>query len=741
MTTNTKIKLVDLYIQPVTPNQEPISEPILSGRSQPNSNTTVLAPVVDGYETEANQLTLQVDGTDAYLKLVYTPRSDNPLVVQAATPAGKALGSPQQIGEGETSSTVFVALPVIEGYVPESDQVEFQVKAGKNVMPVTYLPAKNIPVTVTCINPAGDVLLETTVEGETDSILDVDAPEVAGYGPENKSMEQLLVKPTDNAITFKYSPRADNKIVLHFIDVRHNDISEPVTKMGVTDSVFAYASPEFEGYKALKPEVRLAKVPVGVTHVNVEYQAKQVNRIIVEPQTEDGKPLDQIAVVGMAGIGDTVKVDLPTITGYHPAHSVTIDAVIKGDNIQTVSYQPNDNNPIMMKLVLTGTDQQVGKTEVGYGTTHERFETDTPNVPGYLPVNKTVSVSDVPIGGKTVTVAYAPAPERLIVKYVTNDGETIAADREIIGDYESSYSVMAPTIEGYTLLDEKHGTMQTGTFTHDDDQEVSFVYVRSAKKAKVQIFVVDTNGTKIRQAEMSGLLGDPYVFEAPDDLEGYVNTGDRVIKGTYGDGQLVRKFVFAPAIKPESVFDDADDTDIVKQQANVTVQVVTDNGEVLYTKAISGSVGQSYQINLPQYDGYLPDTDVVRGFFNAGDVTQSIIYHQLTVKEEQEKDPDHDLITIDKGTEKGVRIAMPKGGNIKADTHVTNPLEQQSQQAQQKQLPALYDENLSVFQKIHESWLKGLGRIKKLFTRHSKPAEGSIDTDDQTDSRMVRHHG
>lgn len=289
---------VDIYVLPVLADGSKVGQRILAGRAPADSTIAVLAPDVEGYVTKANQIDVQVKNSDAEIKLVYMPLDDNQLVVQAASKSGKALGDPVDLGFAATGEHKIVKLPPIAGYNPVDESIEFDVHPGRNSQTTLYEPANDTEVTVKCYDQAKNLIDQEIVHGTTDSMLEITAPDVAGYGP-IKSVQNILVKPKDNEVSFKYNPRSDNELTIHFVDEHQHIIAAPKSFTCVTNAVFTFTNPSIEDYEPKDVPTNnllanvaavgnLATVPGKVDILKA--LIKKVGRLIGSTETLNGMP-------------------------------------------------------------------------------------------------------------------------------------------------------------------------------------------------------------------------------------------------------------------------------------------------------------------------------------------------------------------------------------------------------------------------------------------------------------------
>jgi len=190
------------------------------------------------------------------------------------------------------------------------------------------------------------------------------------------------------------------------------------------------------------------------------------------------------------------------------------DAVPAKQGKVTAKYVDTDGKTIAADKVLTG-------------DVDTAYQTEKQSIDGYtfkeIQGNATGKYTEA---DQAVTYVYTkdavPAKQgKVTAKYVDTDSKTIAADKVLTGDIDTSYQTEKQSIDGYTLK-EIQGEA-TGKYT-EADQTVTYVYTKDAvpaKQGKVTAKYVDTDGKTIATDKViTGDIDTAYQTEKQD-IDGY----------------------------------------------------------------------------------------------------------------------------------------------------------------------------------------------------------------------------
>ena len=274
----------------------------------------------------------------------------------------------------------------------------------------------------------------------------------------------------------------------------------------------------------------------------------------------------------------------------------------------TVNYVDEEGNKVAESEVLKG--EKYGET----------YETAPKEIAGYqvkeIPENANGTFNGEP---QTVTYVYEKAEAAPVtVKYVDKDGKELVATETLNGTIGDSYETQAKEIDGYVLKETPENAK--GTFG-TDPQTVTYVYEK-AEAAPVTVEYVDTDGKELVDAEtLNGTIGDSYETQAKE-IDGYVlkETPENA-KGIFSDKAQTVTYVYEKA-----------------EAAPVTVEYVdTDGKELVDAETLNGTIGDSYETQAKEIDGYvLKETpENAKGIFSDKAQTVTYVYeadvdHKLT---------------------------------------------------------------------------------------------------------------
>ena len=180
---------------------------------------------------------------------------------------------------------------------------------------------------------------------------------------------------------------------------------------------------------------------------------------------------------------------------------------------------------------------------------------------------------------------------KVIVKYLDQNGLSIAPETVIRGKVNDKYSVDAKSIEGYKLSSSSKNT--SGVMTKDEI-EVLFIYDIDANSDKndgtVVVKYVDTEGKTISDSTViKGKIGTKYDVKAKT-IDGYEFT--ELPKNAQGKIEKYSEVILV--YKKAGVAD-----------AKVTVKYLDKDGlEIAPENIITGKVGEIYEISVKTIEGY-----------------------------------------------------------------------------------------------------------------------------------------
>ncbi|MCZ2491956.1 MucBP domain-containing protein [Dellaglioa carnosa] len=206
-----------------------------------------------------------------------------------------------------------------------------------------------------------------------------------------------------------------------------------------------------------------------------------------------------------------------------------------------------------------------------------------------------------------VTYIYKKTSAPVTVKYVDEAGKTIAASKELTGDFGDVYTSTAADVSGWTLKETPKNA--SGTFTADA-QTVTYVYER-ADAAPVTVNYVDEKGNKLADPDkLMGKVSNPYNTTAKNIAGWTLKETPNNATGTFTvDAQTVTY-----------VYERAD-------AADVTVNYVNEKGDKLVASDIlSGKIDAAYNTTAKTISGWTLKETPKNAIGTFTDTKQTVTY-------------------------------------------------------------------------------------------------------------------
>ncbi|MDK1727211.1 MucBP domain-containing protein [Dellaglioa algida] len=206
-----------------------------------------------------------------------------------------------------------------------------------------------------------------------------------------------------------------------------------------------------------------------------------------------------------------------------------------------------------------------------------------------------------------VTYIYKKTSAPVTVKYVDETGKTIAASKELTGDFGDVYTSTAADVSGWALKETPKNA--SGTFTADA-QTVTYVYER-ADAAPVTVNYVDEKGNKLADPDkLMGKVSNPYSATAKNIAGWTLKETPNNATGTFTvDAQTVTY-----------VYERAD-------AADVTVNYVNEKGDKLVASDIlSGKIDAAYNTTAKTISGWTLKETPKNAIGTFTDTKQTVTY-------------------------------------------------------------------------------------------------------------------
>jgi len=239
-----------------------------------------------------------------------------------------------------------------------------------------------------------------------------------------------------------------------------------------------------------------------------------------------------------------------------------------------------------------------------------------------------------------VPVKYVNTAEDVTVKYLDENGQTLAPNVTLSGYVGDPFTTEEKDISGYTLKEIQGDKI--GTFS-DTAQEVVYVYERS-NAAPVTVKYEDTEGNQLSAPTvLSGKVGLPYTSEAETINGWYVSQTPTNANGTYSE--TAQEVVY--------VYERSD-------AAPVTVKYEDTEGNELATPTVmNGKVGLPYTSEAKAINGWYVSQTPTNANGTYSETAQEVVY----VYERSDAAP----VTVKYEDTEGNELAVPTVMNGKDD--------------------------------------------------------------------------
>ena len=362
--------------------------------------------------------------------------------------------------------------------------------------------------------------------------------------------------------------------------------------------------------------------------------------LTIVPVDRTGQTLQ--AAVAQSGLQNTeFTVTAPIIDGYRliDPQQQTISGTYRGNQMTLMlayDLMPIETVPTTVQLTINYVDrlgETIAPSTIQHGGQGEPFSITVPTIDGYRPVDSQQSEISGTYHGNvmTLTLRYEPKPVEVVpsavtltINYVDRSGDEIAPATTQSGTQGEPFSVNAPAIDNYRLVDAQqsvvngtyHGNVITLTLRYEP-KPVEAV----ASTATLTINYVDRSGDEIAPATMqSGTQGEPFSINAPT-IDGYrlVDAQKSVVNGTYHGNVMMLTLMYEP--KP---------TEAVASAVTLTINYVDRLGNVIAPATQQrGAQGTAFELAIPTVAGYRPvdfQQSVVSGTYQGDVMTLTLMY-------------------------------------------------------------------------------------------------------------------
>lgn len=497
---------------------------------------------------------------------------------------------------------------VVNNYIPINFDGAKQVKFTDDdqVIDIDFRMPK---ITIKYQDTLGKVLKESQVSyGKIKDILSIDIPQIEGYDYTNNVSKEISYSREDQEITLIYAPKIEGTVTVRYLDELGKEIAQRVTTTNYVGEEYHTMAKDIPGYELLlTPDNASGTYQEGVITVDYIYHNNIVipdieGQVIVKYVDETNEEIASRTELS-GRVGEAYQTSAKTIAGY-----------------ELIS------EPEMSGAFIEGVAELV----------YQYKSTNTP----------------VDIEGK------------VLVSYVDEEGQQIAASVELTGIVNSNYQTSPKDISGYVLKSDSGNT--TGHFI-EGVQQVTYVYEKTDDgkpdiEGFVTVFYVDKNNKEIAdRMSLSGTVGTGYTTSAKE-LTGYELIETPInATGNFSEGVQNVVYVYQKEDVPEPYV-----------EGNVITKYVTEEGkEIALPEMLTGEVGTNYLTKAKDIPGFelTKEPDNKSGQFVEGTVTVIYVYKQTNTEELVEG-----TVVVKYVDTKGKEIALADtmSGKLK-ETYTTAP--------------------------------------------------------------------
>lgn len=575
-------------------NLDPLTTGIFNG-------CTALSTVYfTGDATEWNRLSANADYEIKTARVIYSVT----LTIRYLY-ADDTVAAPSVTYTGQSGEIATVVSPVIPNYTASQTTVTETLTTNRELI-VRYTPNTYV-LTVYYVDADGKTLMAPTrhnvVYGEA---FTMKAPEIPGYSPRTTSVD--IARMTGNTTqTIRYDIQSYT-VTLQFRDINGNPIyvrnADGTTSLYPNETrVVKYNEsltitlPTINGYTATETTHTIDKVTGNLTVV-LRYTPKTSELVVHYVDESGNKIADDVRKTYT--FGDKVQIISPTITGYIPdLAAITIDNY-SGQAEYTVTYRLRDLTVTIKYVEVNSNGYRMLDTAtatVKYGAS---FTQTLPVIEGYTTEEKKLSVGPV-TEDLTITVEYTRAFFDLTVNYTDEGGKVVGSFVKSI-QAGSPYDLPLTAPSGYRLSQSRlKGTM--GLQAETINVEVTTI---AGYNFTLTIRYQDEDGKSVL-ADKTYRYAAGASYDIPlEKIKGYV--ADRTsVSGVMGKEDKVITITLTK-----------------KPIHKLTIEYVDKKGNVVATKEMEMTEGETYQFNVEELEGYTLKATELKGVMGTEDARATV---------------------------------------------------------------------------------------------------------------------
>ncbi|MBF2441598.1 MucBP domain-containing protein [Listeria innocua] len=374
--------------------------------------------------------------------------------------------------------------------------------------------------------------------------------------------------------------------------------------------------------------------------VIVYIDAVQGANITVKYEDESGNKLAENSIL-TGNVGEEYSSSAKEILGYTLTEMPSNAQGEFSLEEQTVTYIYSKNPVPAKDITVQYTDEdgmELAPTETLSGNVDENYVTTAKTFTGYelieTPSNAEGKFSE---NAQTVTYVYrAIKAEPILAKEVTVNyqdelGAKISETEVLTGEIGETYTTVAKTIDGYTLI--KSPTNANGIF-NENSQTVTYVYQlqNSPIAANITVKHLDENNNELAPSEvLSGNVDEAYTTK-PKEIKDY----SLVKVPTNASGKFTTEAqTVIYHYKKNSI----------PTSSYITVKYVDETGkELAISKVLNGNINDSYATTAKEIKGYTLVKKPTNATGKFTDQNQTIKYVYRANKAEVNPNPNSDVL-------------------------------------------------------------------------------------------------
>ena len=452
-----------------------------------------------------------------------------------------------------------------------------------------------------CVDENGNTLATYYYWGTSWTSFTETAPSITGYTPEKTSIKITHGLIFTKEYTLKYT-RNSYKLTIYYKYANGSTAATTHTSTVKYGDYYSISSPSINGYSPSDYSI-YGTMRASDTTKTVTYTPKSYT-VTVNYQYANGKTA--ATSQSKSGVnGTSYSFTSPTISGYTPSQAV-VSGTIDGSETITVTYKAN---PVTPKYTLTINYVYAtgGTASSSYTATMESgssYSISSPTISGYT-ADKT-AVSGTLTSNTTVTVTYTknpPTTYTLTIYYKYDSGGTAATTYKTTLEKGSSYSVISPSIRGYSP--DKYTV--SGTLTSNKTVTVYYTEdIVETPKYTLTIYYKYADGT-IAATTYSKTMDQGSTYSVTSPTIANYTANKSVVSGTLSSDMSVT-------------------VTYSKNQYTLTIYYKYADGTTAataYTKTMD--IGSAYNVSSPTISNYHADKTSVSGTLNA-DTNVTVYY-------------------------------------------------------------------------------------------------------------------